>query len=351
MARPLRVTVVADLAAYPKLSATERMWREVIDHLGRADGITLTQQAVPSSSRWRRPPDVVVYDGHQGRLDMGGHHVVHVQEAAWDEPELQPYFEPWFLERFTEPTRDALRRATRVIVPSTSSARQVVHFAGIPESQVTVTPHGVDLAVFKPDGDIDGAEVLRRHNALPDGPYVLFVSTLHPRKNLPALRAAMAGLARRGFPHALVLVAAAAADRDSTQLQAAAVADLGGGAPPVRWLAGISDVELAAVMRGADVFCLPSLMEGFGLTALEAMACGVPVVVSDRGSLPEVVGDAAVVVAPDAESVEAGLVSVLDDPALAKDLAERGAQRATGFSWEHGVRGWSDAVRQAAAVS
>ena len=90
-----------------------------------------------------------------------------------------------------------------------------------------------------------------------------------------------------------------------------------------------SDAELAGLMAGAAAFCLPSLYEGFGLTALEALACGAPAVVSDRGSLPEVVGDAALVVTPEAGAVAEALRTVLGDPATRR-AAARGRPAAGG---------------------
>ena len=98
-------------------------------------------------------------------------------------------------------------------------------------------------------------------------------------------------------------------------------------------LAGASDDEVARVMGGASALCLPSLMEGFGMAVVEAMACGAPVVVSDRGALPEVVADAGIVVPPTAHAVEAALADVLGEPVLAADLSRRGILRAAEFSW------------------
>ncbi len=181
-------------------------------------------------------------------------------------------------------------------------------------------------------------------------PYVLFVSQLHPRKNLAVLRAAMAELAADGLPHQLVIVGGAAQDRpDSTDLQREAAADLPGAPGRVVLLQDVPDEALADVMAGAAAFCLPSLMEGFGLTALEAMSCGVPVVVSDRGSLPEVVGDAGLVVAPTVDAVAGALAQVLVDPGRAAELGAAARARALTFTWARTAAGWLDALRAAAA--
>ena len=117
------------------------------------------------------------------------------------------------------------------------------------------------------------------------------------------------------------------------ELERAAAADLPGVPGRVARLPSPTDAELAGLMAGAVAFCLPSLYEGFGLTALEAMACGVPVVCSDRGALPEVVGEAGVIVPPTADGVRAGLARILDDPAFAAGLAAAGPVRAGTFTW------------------
>jgi glycosyltransferase involved in cell wall biosynthesis len=131
------------------------------------------------------------------------------------------------------------------------------------------------------------------------------------------------------------------------EVMRAAVAPLSDGRAVVH-LTGLENAQLAAVMAGASAFCLPSLMEGFGLTALEAMACGTPVVVSDRGALPEVVGDAGIVVPPNAVAITEALATVLSDDQLAGRLGAAARTRSLDFTWRATADHWRDAIRDAA---
>jgi glycosyltransferase involved in cell wall biosynthesis len=160
----------------------------------------------------------------------------------------------------------------------------------------------------------------------------------------------MSRLAAQGLPHVLAIVGSPPADRaDPGALMHEALAELPGAPGRIVALDRLSDAELAAVYAGADAFCLPSLSEGFGLPALEAMACGAPVVAADRGALPEVVGDAGVLVEPTVLGLELGLARVLGDPQLRAELHERGRERALGFSWDHTADGWLEALDRVTA--
>ncbi|PZR79480.1 MAG: hypothetical protein DLM65_10655, partial [Candidatus Aeolococcus gillhamiae] len=114
-------------------------------------------------------------------------------------------------------------------------------------------------------------------------------------------------------------------------------------------LEGLADLEVASVMAAADVLCAPSWSEGFGFAALEAMASGAPVVVSNRGSLPEVVGEAGVIVEPTAEAIADALESVVRDRCLAERLTRAGLDRSQMFTWEATVAGWADVLEEAAS--
>jgi glycosyltransferase involved in cell wall biosynthesis len=345
MSRALRVAVPPVLWHLPTHTSVARIWGQALPRLAERFRVV----EVDPSRRRRGRVDVWLTDGHQGPLAVDAPVVAHFHEAAWHQPEVEGLLDPEFVARYAPPSAAAARAAARLVTVSESSKAQLVAEYGVDPGIVRVAHNGVDLRALRP-GLPGGADIVARAGGSADRPYVVFVGTLHPRKNLPLLRAAMEELAADGHPHALVLVAGPAPDRpDSGELAAAATRTIAG--RPVVNLAGVGDDELAAVLVAASALCLPSLMEGFGLPVIEAMACGTPVVVAARGALPEVVGDAGVVVEPDVRSVAAGLRSVLDDSARAADLSERGRVRAGRFTWDAMVEGWAASLQDAAGRS
>lgn len=341
----VRVGVPPVLAGLAPGTGHSNVFRNALAVIGDHVDLLVT---VPGA---RKAPDVWLYDGHQVALSVGEPVVVHVHEASWGTPELDAMFEPSFLEILDRQTGHSVTTAARVITPSTSSTEQVVERWGIDPALVDTVPFGVDPTVFRP-GLTGGAELVARSGGDPSVPYLLFVSGLHPRKNFDAVREATDQLRVDGYPHQLVMVGRPAPDRlDPDAEIAAAVAPLPRSGAPVVRVVEPTDAELAALMGGATVFVLPSLMEGFGLTALEAMACRTPVVVSDRGSLPEVVGDAGVVVGPDGPAVARAVAGLLDDPAAAAALAEAGQRRALEFPWTRTAEGWARSLTAAATAS
>lgn len=341
----LRVGVPGSYRSIPRSSGWGRMWQSVLPELSALVSVGFWDN--PRQSRFRQPPDVWLHDGHQGLLGVPEPSVVHLQEASWNHPSTRPLYTAEFLTHYEKASRAAAEHALRVITPSETSRQQVIDEYDLDPAHVVAVPFGVDLAMFRPARP-GAAAVIFRAGGDPSRPYVLFVSTVHPRKNLPALQAAMAGLARRGLPHGLVVVGAAPPDRaDATSLFDEAAAELAGAPGRVVFLRDLTDVELAAVMSGATVFCLPSLWEGFGLPVLEAMACGVPVVVANRGSLPEVVGRSGVLCEPDADAVEEALYCLLTDPVRIAALSREGLERSLSFTWQTTARGWFEVLRQA----
>ncbi|MBM2810353.1 MAG: glycosyl transferase group 1, partial [Chloroflexi bacterium] len=179
----------------------------------------------------------------------------------------------------------------------------------------------------------EAAAVVRERFGL-EGPYILFVGTIEPRKNLPRLLQAFSML-RREFPARLVVAGGSGWLSDNVFATAQRLALSDG----VVFLGEVRPADLRALYCAAEALALPSLYEGFGLPALEAMACGTPVVASDAGSLAEVVGDAGVLVRPDdANDIAHGLGWVLGNASFRNAIIARGFARAAAFSWQRAAR-------------
>jgi glycosyltransferase involved in cell wall biosynthesis len=333
----VRIAVPRELLERDLGGGDGRMWREVLGRLAAAERVQ------PLEGRTRRRPDVVLASGHRPLPKrVPGPLVAQLHEAPWDDPAQATLFAPEFAGPMRARGLAAVAAAARLLTPSRSARDELVGALGADPARVDVVAQGVDAERFATAAEAAGATA-----APVPGRYVLLAGTLHPRRNAGALRDAMAGLARRGIEAALVLAGPEAYDRaHAGAIEAEATAPLEG-VRVVRVVAPPDD-ELAALMAGAAAFCLPSLSEGFGITVLEAMACGAPVVASDRGALPEVVGDAGLLVAPEAPALEDALARVLTDDALAADLRAAGRERAAAFTWKRTAEGWMATLEAAA---
>jgi len=214
-----------------------------------------------------------------------------------------------------------LRDADAVICVSESSATQARDLLGVDPSRLRVVPLGVSSA-FGPDGP-------RREGS----PYVLWVSSWGPHKGLEVAAEVVMQLAAEGHPHRLVVAGYqddAMMRRVRTAVAPAAALDR------VEVLGRVPD--LAQLYRGATALLVTSRAEGFGLPALEAMACGCPVVAFANSSLPEVVGDAGVLVDDgDVDAYASAVSQVLSDESLRAQLRTNGINRANGFTWERSI--------------
>ncbi len=249
-------------------------------------------------------------------------------------------FNRWYLNTMT---RRSARRADAVLAISENTRDDVIRLWGVPPEKVHVTYCGVD-ATFHPLA-ADQVERFRRETGLP-AKFVLFVGTLEPRKNVTRLVEAFATLKAQGVPHKLVL-AGAKGWFYRPVFEAVERLGLEG---DVIFPGFIPRRELPMWYNAADLFVYPSLYEGFGLGPLEAMACGTPVVVSNRASLPEVVGDAGLLVdAEDTQGLADAVGEVLDSPALAWQCRARGLERAATFSWERTARETAQVYRSVLA--
>lgn len=232
--------------------------------------------------------------------------------------------------------RAAVKRAAAIVVPSRATANDLETLLGAEPARIHVTP----LAAALPAASEDPRYVRARLGLT--APYILFVGSLEPRKNVVPLVRAYRQIAPE-VPHTLVL-----AGPDGWHVEDLD-AELGRGGPGVVARTGwVTDADLDALYREADLFVYPSSFEGFGLPVLEAMARSVPVVTSDTPALTELAGDTALFVEPgDVAGLADALVRVLTDPALAQDLRARGLARAGSYSWAATARATLDAYRSA----
>jgi glycosyltransferase involved in cell wall biosynthesis len=236
----------------------------------------------------------------------------------------------------------AVRSADRVIAVSARTRDDLIELVDAPAHRIEVVYEAAD-ARFRPV-EAGAVAAVRARLGLPER-YFLFVGTREPRKNLRRLLEAFALLADE--PEAPDLVIAGRNGWLSEDLEGQAA--LLGIAPRVRFTGGVADEDLPAVYSGASAFVLPSIYEGFGLPTLEAMACQTPVIASTGGSLPEIVGDAALLVDPfDVAALGAAMRRIWREPALRQEMVERGRARARQFSWRRAAEETLDVYRRAA---
>lgn len=298
----------------------------------RPDVVHFTKAAVPSGSSV--PAVVTIYDVIPLLL-----------------PSSQVWSRRWYWPRTL---RQAAARASHVITISEASKQDIVRHLGIPPERVTVTPLAADLDHFQVRTKGECMKKIASKYEIPP-PYLLYVGTIEPRKNIPLLLRAFARVAS-DIPHTLIIAGKlgmgyAAVMREVRRVKV----------PPgrVRFLDFVAHDDLPALYGGSDAFVWPSLYEGWGLPPLEAMACGVPTVVSDGGALPEVVGDAGVVVPFAATSLEARLhdvdfelrlsqaiVSLVLQPDRLHAMRAAGRARAETFSWKAVAESTYDVYRR-----
>ncbi|MCO5164813.1 MAG: glycosyltransferase family 4 protein [Planctomycetes bacterium] len=258
------------------------------------------------------------------------HDVVFRRHPELVEPGLRAYLDRW--------TRVSCELAEAVVTVSEFSRQEIAVLYGRPLDEIEVVPNAVDER-FK--------QVSRRPP--PGLPYLLYVGSMEAKKNVSALLSAFATLLRRepGLPHVLVLVGGGGGAPFDL---AAAIAAEPGLAPRVHPLGRVPDEAVLSLLGSADLFVYPSEYEGFGLPPLEAMAAGVPTIVSNRASLPEVVGDGAVVVDPhDREGFASAMARLLTSAGAREALVRRGRRRASSFSWRSAAERLAGVYRQARA--
>jgi len=279
------------------------------------------------SSGLAKHPIALYHEPNYLAYRFDGPVVVTAHDASWvRHPETHPADR---LEAIVRYFPRSLEVAAAILTDSEFVKRELVELFGVRPEKIFPVLLGVS-AEFWPRGEQECSPALSGHD-LAFGRYVLAVGTLEPRKNIPALIEAYSILPealRRQFP--LVLVGMRGWLTSSLEARMRPLVEQG----LIKPLGYVPDEAMPLIYSGAAAFVFPSLYEGFGLPPLEAMACGVPVIASRTSSLPEVVGDAGILIDPmNVDEMAESLRRVLEDRVHAGELGRRGTRRAAGFSW------------------
>lgn len=289
-----------------------------------------------------RPPDLLFVPAHVLPLIHPSRSVVTVHDLGYLYHRHAHRTFDWVYLHLS--TRYNARSATRVLADSDATKNDLVLRYGINPDKIA-TVHLAHDERFRPVEDAELVEATKRKYEIP-GPYLLCLGTIQPRKNLAGTLSAYAALKRRlGKAPKLVLVGKRGwlSQGIFKQVRAVGIDD------DVVFTGYVADEDLPPLLSGALALVFASLYEGFGLPALEAMACGTPVIASNLSSLPEVVGDAGLLVDPhDARAIADAMVEVCTDANLRQRMREKGLVRASLFSWERCASETLRVLREAA---
>ena len=226
------------------------------------------------------------------------------------------------------------QRADRIITISEFSKTEITKYLGFPDNQIEVIPLGVDERYYQKLSEIDKQAALNDLGI--NSPFFLFIGSIQPRKNLVRLLEAHAKLPRSLAKEYPLILAGKLAWDDGQTIAAIEQAVSEGRA---KWLNYISEKQKLCLLQSATALAFVSLYEGFGLPITEAFASELPVITSDRSSIPEVAGNAAILVDPlDTKAMGDALLSLIEDSALTNHLKAAGKQRAQLFSWEENAK-------------
>jgi len=264
-------------------------------------------------------PDLLFVPAHVLPIIHPRRSVVTVHDLGYLHfPEAHPPRQRWYLDRST---RWHARAAAHLLADSAATKRDLIEKYHASPDNITVAYPGLDPSVKRVDDPVEIAHVKAKYNI--DGDYLLYLGTIQPRKNLQRLIHAFAACNLRP---ALILAGRRGWYADELLRQAN---------DRVKFVGYVDAADKNALLSGSTAFVFPSLYEGFGFPVLEAMACGVPVLCSDTSSLPEVAGEAALLVNPlEADDIERGLHELTTNDDLRRTLIERGYQQAPKFTWQ-----------------
>ncbi len=287
---------------------------------------------------WKSQPDITFVPAHTLPIAFPGRAIVTVHDLGFKRfPDAHPPAQRAYLDATT---RYSQGRADRIFADSQATASDLVRYYRTPENKIRVIYPGVDTAHLKTTAE--AIESVRAKYQLP-GRYFLFIGTLQPRKNIKRIVQAFVQWQRNCDDDKTTLVLAGEEGwlYDGAWLE---------GARQVRLTGYVSAVDKAALLAGAIALVFPSLYEGFGFPAVEAMVAGTPVIASNTSSLAEIVGENGLLVDPlNVKSIATAMRSISDDEQFRQNLIHKGFQRANRFSWGSAAEQAMNAFRELGA--
>jgi glycosyltransferase involved in cell wall biosynthesis len=233
------------------------------------------------------------------------------------------YFFPWMM-------RHSSKKAEIIIADSESTRRDAIHYLDIPPEKI-ITIHLGYQENFRKIKDQELLAKIAQKYKLPER-FIFYAGNIEPRKNIPLLLSVFENLVQQGIDHHLVMSGGLGWMYEDVLAQIERMPSK----VRVHQIGHVPSIDLPAIYNLADVFVYPSIYEGFGLPPLEGMACGTPVIACDISSMPEVVGDAGILVPPNDEAaLKRAILRVLEDDEFRKRLQVSGPKQAANFTWKH----------------
>ena len=269
-------------------------------------------------------PNFVIYP------HLGGKNIVVVPDLTFEKvPQYVDRQNVEFLKKFVPPS---VAKADHIVTISNYTKGDLIQTYKVPDRKITVAYPGVDPVNFRPRG-LEEIAAIKRKYAI-EKPFILYLGTLEPRKNIPSILKAYAGLKNRQ-EYSLVL----AGKKGWLYEEIFQTVRKLGIEKEVIFTGYIPDDDRPILMAAAQLFVFPSFFEGFGMPVVEAQACGTPVVTSNTTSLPEAVGEGAILVDPEnTNELKEAMEKILSSPKIANQLKEKGLQNARRFNWASSAR-------------
>ena len=351
LAKGLQKSQDLDLDLFYALSWSKTVREEPAENIVRFK--SLFKSIIPKSyfasrviqqSRFNRgvkhQPNTIYHEPSFLPLKFRGPTIITVHDLSWIRfPETHPKERVRRMNKYFEP---GLRRADLILTDSEFVKHELMEVFGLASDRIQCVPLGVE-PLFHPRTSAETQSVLARHQLM-HGKYLLSVGTLEPRKNIQATLRAFLQLSpsiRKRFP--LILVGMNGWHMSDLEKKMEPLIRAG----EIRQIGYLPREELAIMISGACALLYPSLYEGFGLPPLEAMASAVPVISSNRSSLPEVIGDAGVLIDPqDIDSMTTAIEKWVSEPEARHDMSQKALMRSKLFSWENCTLQTIDAYRQ-----